>query len=98
MTCIIYCLVSKQKKLCYIGKTKQGKTRLAKHRHDYKRHYLYNTYGYCSSFKIIECPDAEFVELMHVDAQHAYEAEKTAIKLMRYSDEYKLVNILHNSD
>ena len=92
---MIYCLVSASHRLCYIGKTKQGKIRLAKHRHDYKRH-LQGAYGYCSSFKIIECPDCEFLVIMHVNSDDADEAERTAIKLMRLNDDYELVNIMHN--
>tara|TARA_R110000803_G_scaffold33214_1_gene72816 strand:- start:371 stop:667 length:297 start_codon:yes stop_codon:yes gene_type:complete len=93
---VIYCLFSKIEKMMYIGKTRQGSQRLVKHRHDYKR-YLNGKYGFCSSYKIIECPDCEFLILRYMEAgENPNEAEKEAIKYHRTVEGYKLVNIMHN--
>lgn len=93
---VIYSLVSKSEKIFYIGKTKQGRDRLAKHKHDYKR-WKNGNYGFCSSFKVIECPDCEFVVLRTInDAEDVNEAEKKAIKYHRTNEHYRLVNIMHN--
>lgn len=52
---VIYKLFSKahNDSLIYIGHTCQGRNRLSKHKHDYKR-YLNNNYNYVSSFILFE--------------------------------------------
>ena len=93
---VIYCLISESKKLIYIGKTRQGSQRIVKHRHDYKR-YKMGQYGFCSSYKVIECPDSYFFVLRHIgENEDINEAEKKAIQYHRDNDEYKIVNIKHN--
>jgi len=93
---VIYCLMSKAKKIFYIGKTRQGSQRMVKHRHDFKR-FEKGDYGFCSSYKVIECPDCEFLILRYIDDdENINDAEKKAIKYYRQNVEYKLVNILHN--
>lgn len=93
---VIYTLVSKKEKLFYIGKTKQGCQRLAKHKYDYKR-WKNGNYGFCSSFKVIECSDCEFLILRNIEEnEDVNEAERKAIKYHRNNENYRLVNILHN--
>jgi len=93
---VIYCLISKSEKLFYIGKTKQGRDRVAKHKHDFKR-WKNGNYGYCSSYKVIDCDDCEFMILRNVqDDENINEAEKKAIQYYGKNNDYKLVNILHN--
>lgn len=96
MSNVIYCLLSKSEKIFYIGKTKQGRERLTKHKHDYKR-WKNGKYGFCSSFKVLECDDCRFCVLRNVDDEEDInEAEKKAIKYYRQNGVYRLVNIIHN--
>ena len=93
---IIYGLISKSKKLCYIGKTKQDKQRLVKHRHDMKR-WKQGNYGYCSSYRVVECSDCEFAVFDEVqDDEDINEVEKKAIQHHAKLPEYEVVNIKHN--
>ena len=59
---------------------------MVKHRHDFKR-FEKGDYGFCSSYKVIECPDCEFLILRYIDDdEDINDAEKKAIKYYRQKD------------
>ena len=92
MNCVIYCLISESKKVCYIGQTKYPKNRLHVHNSHYKL-FQNGAFHYLTSYKVIQEPDCKFMILRIVPPlENTYIAERSMINYMRQQDVYKIVN------
>ena len=60
----IYAIFSESLNLCYIGSTwENAAKRFCRHKSDFKR-FKKGTYGYCSSFSILDRCDDAFVDVL----------------------------------
>lgn len=91
----VYCLMSKSKRLMYIGSTTQ-KTRFSKHKSHFKRYQLgKNSCAWYSAFDLLECDDVEY----HILREEAgatraelFKMEHDIIKYFKCSCIYSIVN------
>ena len=92
MTCVIYCLISESKKLCYIGQTKYPRNRLHVHNCHYKR-YVLGTFHCLTSYEVVKEPGCKFMILRWVPThEDCYDAERKMMVYMRVQDVYHIVN------
>ena len=92
MNCVIYCLISESKKVCYIGQTKYPKNRLHVHNSHYKP-FQNGAFHYLISYEVIQEPDCRFMILRNVSPlENVNVAERSMINYMRHQDVYKIVN------
>ena len=91
----VYCLMSKSKRLMYIGSTTQ-KTRFSKHKSHYKRYQLgKNSCAWYSAFDLLECDDVEYHIIREEnDATRAelFKMENDIIKSFKCTCLYSIVN------
>ena len=91
----VYCLMSRSKRLMYIGSTGQN-TRFSKHKSHYKR-FLQGKqhYKFYSAFRLLECDDVEYYinsELDTYDRKELYDLEYKIIKDFKKACIYEIVN------